>query len=44
LAALLLVILDLDVLSTAPYGTAMGHRGITPSLVFALAVGGFSPT
>jgi inner membrane protein len=30
---------DLDVFSTAAYGSPMGHRGITHSLVFALATG-----
>jgi inner membrane protein len=39
LAALLPIIPDLDVFSTAAYGTPLGHRGITHSLVFALALG-----
>jgi inner membrane protein len=38
-AAALPCIPDLDVFSTAAYGSAMGHRGITHSLLFALATG-----
>ncbi len=38
LAVVLPVIPDLDVFSTAAYGTALGHRGLTHSLVFALAL------
>jgi len=40
LAGFLPVIPDLDVFSNAPYGRALGHRGFTHSLVFALAVAG----
>lgn len=40
LATLLPTIPDLDVISTAAYGSAMGHRGITHSLVFALLLSG----
>jgi inner membrane protein len=36
LAAVLPVIPDLDVFSTAAYGSPLGHRGITHSLLFAL--------
>jgi inner membrane protein len=39
LAALLPIVPDLDVFSTADYGTPLGHRGITHSLVFALSLG-----
>lgn len=39
LAALLPVLPDLDVFSTAAYGAPLGHRGITHSLAFALVVG-----
>jgi inner membrane protein len=38
LAAALPVIPDLDAFSTAAYGSPLGHRGITHSLVFALAL------
>jgi inner membrane protein len=38
-AAALPCIPDFDVLSTAAYGSPMGHRGITHSLVFAAATG-----
>ncbi len=38
LAALLPVVADFDVFSTAPYGSLWGHRGITHSLAFALAI------
>jgi inner membrane protein len=38
LAALLPIVPDLDVFSTAAYGAPLGHRGITHSLVFALLV------
>jgi inner membrane protein len=38
LAAVLPAIPDLDVFSTAPYGSMLGHRGITHSLSFALAI------
>ena len=38
LAALLPILPDLDVFSFAPYGAALGHRGITHSLALALAV------
>ena len=36
LAALLPIIPDADVFSTAAYGTILGHRGITHTLLFAL--------
>jgi inner membrane protein len=39
LAAILPLVPDLDVLSTASYGTPLGHRGVTHSLLFALAAG-----
>jgi inner membrane protein len=39
LAALLPVVPDFDVFSTAAYGSALGHRGFTHSLPFALWVG-----
>lgn len=39
LAAALPIVPDLDVFSTAAYGGALGHRGITHSLLFALAIG-----
>jgi inner membrane protein len=39
LAALLPVIPDFDAVSTAAYGSPLGHRGITHSLAFALWVG-----
>jgi inner membrane protein len=39
LAVVLPVVPDLDVFSMAPYGSPLGHRGITHSLVFALALG-----
>jgi inner membrane protein len=38
LAAALPVIPDLDAFSKAAYGTPLGHRGITHSLLFALAL------
>jgi inner membrane protein len=39
LAAVLPMIPDLDVFSTANYGTPLGHRGITHSLLFAQLLG-----
>ena len=39
LAALLPMVPDLDAFSYAPYGTALGHRGFTHSLCFALVLG-----
>ena len=39
LATVLPLIPDLDVFSDAAYGSPMGHRGITHSLLFALAMG-----
>ena len=39
LAAVLPIIPDLDVFSTAAYGDAMGHRGLTHSLLFATVLG-----
>jgi inner membrane protein len=39
LAAVLPIIPDLDVFSTAAYGSPLGHRGITHSLLFALSLG-----
>jgi inner membrane protein len=42
LAALLPILPDLDSFSTAAYGSALGHRGITHSLPFALWVGCFA--
>ncbi len=39
LAALLPILPDFDAFSTAAYGSALGHRGITHSLAFALVVG-----
>jgi len=39
LAAVLPIIPDLDVFSSAAYGTWLGHRGVTHSLVFALLLG-----
>jgi inner membrane protein len=39
LAALLPVVPDLDVFSQYAYGSSLGHRGITHSLVFAAALG-----
>ena len=36
LAAILPTVPDLDVFSPAAYGSPLGHRGITHSLVFAL--------
>lgn len=39
LAAILPIIPDLDVFSPANYGTWLGHRGFTHSLVFALLLG-----
>jgi inner membrane protein len=41
LTAFLPIIPDFDSFSTATYGTALGHRGITHSLPFALWVGCF---
>jgi inner membrane protein len=38
LAAVLPILPDLDAFSTAAYGTPLGHRGITHSLVFALGL------
>src|SRR5689334_10288860 len=42
LATLLPVLPDFDSFSTAAYGSALGHRGITHSLPFALWVGAFA--
>lgn len=39
LAGLLPVVPDLDSLSSADYGTPLGHRGFTHSLIFALWLG-----
>lgn len=39
MAAVLPLIPDFDVFSTYPYGSPLGHRGISHSLVFALATG-----
>ena len=39
MAALLPILPDFDVFSTAAYGTPLGHRGLTHSLAFALVVG-----
>ncbi len=39
LAGLLPIVPDLDAFSDAPYGTALGHRGFTHSLCFALVLG-----
>jgi len=39
LAALLPMVPDLDAFSDAPYGSALGHRGFTHSLCFAVVVG-----
>jgi inner membrane protein len=39
LAVILPAIPDIDVFSPAVYGTVLGHRGITHSLAFALALG-----
>ena len=39
LAGLLPIVPDLDALSNAPYGSALGHRGFTHSLCFALVLG-----
>jgi inner membrane protein len=39
LAAVLPVLPDLDAFSLAGYGTPLGHRGFTHSLVFALGLG-----
>jgi inner membrane protein len=39
LAALLPAVPDLDVFSRAPYGSPLGHRGLTHSLAFAVALG-----
>ncbi len=39
LAGILATFPDIDVLSTAAYGTILGHRGITHTLIFALWVG-----
>ena len=39
LAWFLPIVPDLDAFSNAPYGTALGHRGFTHSISFALAVG-----
>jgi inner membrane protein len=39
LAAILPIVPDLDVFSSSAYGTWLGHRGFTHSLIFALAVG-----
>jgi inner membrane protein len=39
LAFVLPVLPDLDVFSTAAYGTWLGHRGFTHSLLFALSLG-----
>jgi inner membrane protein len=44
LAAFLPIVPDFDAFSTAPYDnyTALGHRGLTHSLLFALWVGAFA--
>jgi inner membrane protein len=42
LAILLPILPDLDSFSTAPYGSALGHRGVTHSLFFAVWVGCFA--
>ena len=42
LAALLPVVPDLDVFSTYAYGSLLGHRGITHSLLFALLLSGIA--
>jgi inner membrane protein len=39
LAAILPILPDLDVFSSAAYGAPLGHRGITHSLALAVAVG-----
>jgi inner membrane protein len=39
LAAVLPIVPDLDVFSTAAYGSWLGHRGVTHSLVFSLSLG-----
>ena len=39
MAAILPVLPDIDIYSTAAYGDALGHRGITHSLAFAAVVG-----
>jgi inner membrane protein len=39
LAAILPLVPDLDVFSSASYGSALGHRGVTHSLLFALSAG-----
>lgn len=38
-AGLLPIVPDLDAFSNAPYGSALGHRGFTHSLCFALILG-----
>lgn len=42
LAGLLPLIPDFDVFSTAPYGSSLGHRGFTHSILFALWIGFFA--
>ena len=44
LAALLPLLPDCDVFSTAAYGSPLGHRGLTHSLAFALVVGALAAT
>lgn len=39
LATILPLLPDLDVFSTATYGSPLGHRGVTHSLLFALVIG-----
>jgi inner membrane protein len=39
LAGLLPIVPDLDAFSDAPYGSALGHRGFTHSLGFAILIG-----
>lgn len=39
LAVILPLLPDLDVFSTAPYNSPLGHRGVTHSLLFAMAAG-----
>jgi len=39
---LLPIVPDLDVFLTGSYGTALGHRGITHSLLFASVLGGLT--
>lgn len=39
LAGFLPILPDFDVFSISPYGSIVGHRGFTHSLVFALGIG-----